>query len=560
MDNDVIIAGTDFKPTLERSQELLEILSKFQTDFVVDRDIGVLFDGLLSRFLSLTDSEYGFIGEILVGPEGNRYLKSHAITNIAWNAETRQFYDDNAASGLEFFNLKTLFGEVIRTGKMIISNAPKADPLSGGLPDGHPPLNAFLGLPLYTGDEFISMIGIANRQDGYGASLVEYLKPLIGATANFIAIMRHERAQQKSEEALRYQLALLQGQLETSPDGILVVGLDRVAANWNQRFLDIWGLDEADLKVGSLDPALKKVSAKVSDPDEFEARIKYLNQHPDEVEGEPGAQISMRDGRVFERHSRGLVDQTGKYWGRIWFYRDVTERKKIDAMKSEFIALVSHELRTPLTSIHAALKLLKITSLPGNLDASAIDLIDISVRNSDRLLGIVDDILDLEKIITGEMDYVVESVQIFEMLEEAVATNVSYAQQFDVTLELAGPPVPNGVQGDRKRLLQVMANLLSNAAKFSPEGGTVRVSAQLLENHTRISVADDGPGIPIEFHDKMFERFTQIGELNTRKRGGSGLGLGITKVIVERHGGTISFDTSEAEGTTFHVDLPIDTA
>lgn len=277
MNKDVIIPDADFKPTLERSQELLEILGKFQTDFVVDRDIGVLFDGLLSRFLSLTDSEYGFIGEVLVGPEGNRYLKSHAITDIAWNAETRQFYEENAATGLEFFNLKTLFGEVIRTGKIIISNAPKTDPLSGGLPNGHPPLNAFLGLPLYTGDKFIGMIGIANRQGGYGTSLIEYLKPLIGATANFIAIMRHERAQQKSEEALRYQLALLQGQLETSPDGILVVGLNRTAANWNQRFLDIWGLDEVDLQVDNLDPALKKVSANVSDPDEFEARIRYLN-------------------------------------------------------------------------------------------------------------------------------------------------------------------------------------------------------------------------------------------------------------------------------------------
>lgn len=266
----------------------------------------------------------------------------------------------------------------------------------------------------------------------------------------------------------------------------------------------------------------------------------------------------MRDGRVFERHSRGLVDQKGKYWGRIWFYRDVTERKKIDAMKSEFIALVSHELRTPLTSIHAALKLLKVTDLPENLDPSAINLIDISMRNSDRLLGIVNDILDLEKIVTGEMDYVIEPVQIGDLVEESVAVNASYAQQFDVTLELVGPPSSNLVQGDRKRLLQVMANLLSNAAKFSPEGGAVRVSTQLLNDEIRISVADDGPGIPNEFHDKLFERFTQIGELNTRQRGGSGLGLGITKVIVERHGGTISFDTSEAEGTTFHVDLPLD--
>ncbi len=147
---------------------------------MTDAEPGILFDGMLESLLELTESEYGFIGEINLAADGSPlmeesymkfrgrpYLKTHAITDISWNDETRAFYAENAPKGMEFHNLQTLFGAVIVTGEPVIANSPSNDPRRGGLPDGHPPLNAFLGVPFYKNGEMTGMIGVANREGGY---------------------------------------------------------------------------------------------------------------------------------------------------------------------------------------------------------------------------------------------------------------------------------------------------------------------------------------------------------------------------------------------------------
>ena len=188
------------------NHRMLAVLSRAQERFIRDKNTRELFDEMLRDLLELTGSEYGFIGEILYSPDDTPYLKTHALTNIAWNQEMLDFYAQNAPNGLEFRNLDTLFGRVIVTGKPVISNQPAEDPRSGGLPPGHPPLKAFLGLPFYQAGRLIGSVGIANREGGYDEDLIRYLEPLLNTCANIIEAHRSDR--RAAEIAARLEEAL----------------------------------------------------------------------------------------------------------------------------------------------------------------------------------------------------------------------------------------------------------------------------------------------------------------------------------------------------------------
>ncbi|MFC1619680.1 PAS domain S-box protein [Candidatus Neomarinimicrobiota bacterium] len=189
--------------TFTKEHELLSAISGAQSQYIAETDTHTIFEGLLGSLLQLSDSEYGFIGEILETPEGQPYLKSYAITNIAWNDETRQFYDQHAPDNMEFFNLKTLFGTAITSGKAVIANDPEKDPRAGGLPEGHPPLRAFMGIPIISDSKMVGLCGIANRPNGYDDECLEYLRPLVETIANLVERHRAEVGRQMAEEALR---------------------------------------------------------------------------------------------------------------------------------------------------------------------------------------------------------------------------------------------------------------------------------------------------------------------------------------------------------------------
>ena len=231
------------------------------------------------------------------------------------------------------------------------------------------------------------------------------------------------------------------------------------------------------------------------------------------------------------------------------------QQRRLEALKNDFLSVVSHELRTPLTSIYGSLNLLA-TGVVGELPAPARQLVEVAYRNSQRLARLVDDILDLQKIESGAMAFHLRPVELRPLLEQAVEANQAYAQRLGVELVLEETPATALVYADPDRLIQVMTNLLSNAAKFSPAGQAVRVAAARQDGTLVVAISDRGPGIPDEFRGRIFERFAQADVSSTREKGGTGLGLSITKAIVERLGGTIGFETRLGAGTTFHFELP----
>ena len=236
--------------------------------------------------------------------------------------------------------------------------------------------------------------------------------------------------------------------------------------------------------------------------------------------------------------------------------RDTSERKAMEQMKNEFVSTVSHELRTPLTSIHGALGLL-LGKVADTIPPKMKMLLDTAYRNSERLSLLINDILDLEKIESGKLDFEFHLVDIVKLTQQAITANEGYADKHHVKLQLLASPDNALVFGDDHRLLQVFANLMSNAIKYSPTDGTVEIRIQLQDKYWRIGVRDHGRGIPQSFKTQIFQRFAQADSSDTREKGGTGLGLSISKAIVERHQGVIGYESEEGQGTEFYFTLPM---
>jgi PAS domain S-box-containing protein len=236
---------------------------------------------------------------------------------------------------------------------------------------------------------------------------------------------------------------------------------------------------------------------------------------------------------------------------------DITERKEVERMKSEFVSIVSHELRTPLTSIRGSLGLI-VGTMAKDLPDKVNRLIQIAHENSERLILLINDILDIDKIASGQMRFDVKRENLGKLLAQSVEANQAYGEKFFVRMSLHAVKEDIDVRVDAARFIQVMSNLLSNAIKFSPERGVVDISVKVLKERVRINVTDHGPGIPDEFRSRIFSKFSQADSSLTRSKGGTGLGLHISKQILEHMNGTIGFDTQTSKGTTFWIELPLE--
>ncbi|MDI1237173.1 MAG: PAS domain S-box protein [Polaromonas sp.] len=255
----------------------------------------------------------------------------------------------------------------------------------------------------------------------------------------------------------------------------------------------------------------------------------------------------------FPRYGEG--DEEDKVIGFFSLGTDVTELKRIDRMKSEFVSIVSHELRTPLTSIRGSLGLVS-GGVAGALPERAKSLVEIAKNNCERLIRLINDILDSEKIESGKMQFELQPLELLPLLQRTLADNEGFAAQHQVRLALHAPRQPLKALVDSDRLLQVMTNLLSNAIKFSPAQGTVLVLLGRHAGRLRVEVSDNGPGIPEEFRQRIFQKFSQADSSDTRQKGGTGLGLAISKAIVERMEGSLGFTSKVDVGTTFYFELP----
>lgn len=232
---------------------------------------------------------------------------------------------------------------------------------------------------------------------------------------------------------------------------------------------------------------------------------------------------------------------------------DVSERREVERLKKEFVSTVSHELRTPLTSIRGSLTLLSVGAM-GKLPDQAQKVVGIAERNTIRLIGLINDILDIEKLEAGKLDMVFDNSPMTDILERSEQSVQTFAANNGIKLEMM--PSDAIVYADGDRIVQVIVNLLSNAIKFSPRDGTVTVVTENAAGFVQVRVIDRGRGIPEKFKKLLFQRFQQVEASDAKKKGGTGLGLAICKGIIEQHGGQIGVESEEGKGSTFWFRIP----
>ena len=537
---------------LAEQHALLNTIHAAQARFIRDTDGKELFYKLLADILALTDSEYGFIGEILYR-NGNPYLKPLAISNTAWGEENRKCHDTQSPPCVEFTSLQALLGAEITSNEAVIINDPASDRRTGGPHGNNPPMNAFLGIPLLRDNKAIGMFGIANRPDGYDESLVNYLEPVTSTCSHIVEALKADRLRERTEEQLRERETRMRTIFENVVDGIITTNEKGIIESFNHAAENMFGYS-AEEAIGNNISILTPSNHRK----QHDKYIKnYINGHDSKIMG-AGREVEgvRKDGSTFPVDIAVTEMWIGTDRLFCSIMRDITERKKIERMKNEFISTVSHELRTPLTSIRGALGLIGSGSA-GELPARVQPLVDIAAKNCDRLVRLINDILDIEKIEANKMEFTVQPFELMPLVNQAVESNRAYADEYGASIVVSEGVPGTIVLVDEDRFTQVLTNLLSNAAKFSPQGGTIRVTAQACNDGVRVSVSDEGPGIPEAFQMKIFEKFSQADGSDTRQKGGSGLGLSITRVIVENLGGHIDFETQEGKGTTFYVDLPV---
>ena len=226
----------------------------------------------------------------------------------------------------------------------------------------------------------------------------------------------------------------------------------------------------------------------------------------------------------------------------------VARLKEVERLKNGFLSTVSHELRTPLTSIRGSLGLLASGAV-GALSGEVLEIVAVAERNAVRLMALINDILDLERLDTGTIELQFAPVPVASILRRAMESLPASQQRHAFTVE--APAVSPVMWADADRIVQVVVNLLSNAVKFSPPGGVVTIGVAPGENWVEFRVTDRGRGVPVAYHRAIFERFRQVETSDARERGGTGLGLAICKSIIEQHGGTIGVESEEGRGSTF---------
>jgi PAS domain S-box-containing protein len=546
---------------LIRMNDVIQAINQTQIDFSMDNEIQDTFYMLLDSLIGFTDSSFGFLGEILYDEKGSPYLRSNATSNISWNEEVLKYYKKNFRVGMEFRNLNSLFGWVMVNKELIISNDVANDPRRSpeSTPHGHPELKRFLGIPIFKGDKFVGMVGLANKEKPYSQEDVDFLNPFLSSYANLIASLNLNRQKRKAE--------LLQMESE-SLYRILSENID-----------DIVSLHDLDFKTVYASPSLEKVTG--FKPESFIGKdfFSFFNFYPHENSDFtkfPRFIIPLKHGITgkeirLEMLWKPIYGDQGELKSYLVASRDVTDRElvleelkrtlekeiELNQMKSKFISMTSHELRTPLATIQSSADLMEIISEGVKEEDAHGGLVKqirkIHVQLS-RLTHIISDVMLFEKNSEGKLGYNQIDLDIRGLLIQLAFNQFGmFENESKIQLELGNESVM--VKSDPALLIHVFRNLIENAIKYTPEGKPkpiLKISRK--EKSVEVQMIDFGIGIPPAETKYLFDTFFRASNVKNIK--GTGLGLSIVNDLVRKLGGKMTFSSIENQGSIFTITIP----
>jgi len=360
------------------------------------------------------------------------------------------------------------------------------------------------------------------------------------------ANVRAKHIQLKTNQE-RFELAL-----ESSSMGIWSLNLSDKHVQWDHSMYALFGMADNN-SLSSYESFLSLLHT--------DDRQRVFEEIANAIEGKQGYDTEYRilwpDHSIHYLASRAkIIYEGGEATSLIGTCWDITERKRLDKIKTEFVSTVSHELRTPLTAITGALGV-ALSGVLSDLPEKIKQLLDIAYKNSQRLTLLINDLLDMDKLLEGKLEFHCEPQSLKPLIERALTENKAYADQMQVRFVIVPIDINPKVNIEDVRFLQAMANFLSNAAKFSKPDSNVFISLNTINGYARVSVTDMGVGLSEESKLHIFEKFYQADSSDSRKKGGTGLGLAITKEIVERMNGRVGFTSVIGEGSTFYAEFPI---
>lgn len=514
----------------QNEQDRLKALLKFQ---ILDTEPDSIFDAVTSLASSLFQVPIALVSLI---DEQRQWFKSKQGLEVCQTDRKLAFCAH----------------AILQPDIFIVEDASK-DPRFADNPlvSSQPNIRFYAGCPLITEQGYA--LGTLCIIDSVPRSLSEQEQILLRK----LAVMVMERlSEHKQKLQTEHKLQLLDLLLDSIPDALVACDSNGQLEQFNKVARDWHGVDvrQCEPELWSHHYDLYEVDGETVLPLQ---RIPLFRAFHGETVVAQDICIKAKDQPPRWARCRGepLKTRSGQLLGALVLMHDISEQKQLEQMKTDFISTVSHELRTPITAISGALELV-INQVLGPLPDKVMTMLKVASQNSKRLQLLVNDLLDMEKLSAGKMDFYLQPCDLAIECQQAIVQNQPYADSYGVELCLQHT-ASQLMQLDSHRLQQVLSNLLSNAIKHSKTGSQVVLSYFVQEQNIRIQVQDKGEGIPLHFQKKIFQRFAQADGSDSKARSGTGLGLAISKAIIESMGGSIGFSSIPGQGSVFFCDFPL---
>ncbi len=393
------------------------------------------------------------------------------------------------------------------------------------------------------------------QQQKYIAAIISILLAILSMTYFIYLFYRKNQLAFSAEVMAREELAVSELRhrriVDTMIDGLVIIDTDGIIQDFNPAAETLFGHKAQDI-VGK---NIKLLMSKPHQSEHDQYISTYMKTGKQNIIGINRELTALhKDGSLIPIELSVTEITLGNERLFSGIVRDISERMHVTKMKDEFISSVSHELRTPLTSIRGALRLIN-GGIVGKLPKQAMEMFQIAYSNTNNLLHLINDILDIQKVSSGHIAFKYNALEVMPFLQKVIHENALYGAENGIQFVIRESLPGAHVYADKVRLQEVLTNLFSNAAKFSGKSTLVEINVTQAENKIRISVTDHGNGIADEFKPQVFDRFTQSESSHKHKIKGSGLGLSIAKVIIEKHGGSIDFISKEGLGSMFYIEL-----